>query len=238
MRYLNPFCAVLTTVLICSFVLATSQVTVYAADDVAGSSPAEKTAEVDHDNEEHNADQHAGEGDAGHDGDDHPKDVPLNLKTALLFWSLVVFVIFVLVLKTFAWGPLIAGLDGRESHMRQQLAEAESARVKSEKLLAEHTEQLKAVQTQVKEILAEARRDADHVKQEIQATAQTEAEATRKRAVEEIGRAKDQALSEMFDLMAGQVTTATENVLGRALTGDDQQRLVEESLALFSADSK
>ena len=155
---------------------------------------------------------------------------PMDFVADLAIWSLVTFVVYLIVLKKAAWGPLIQGLDQREAKMKQQIADAESARVKAEAMLAEHAKKLDKVQDEVKEILAEARRDAEHTKQDIVAVANKEAEATRKRAVEDIEHARDLAMKELFDFVSSNVIGATENVLGRALSDDDQKRLVQDAL--------
>ncbi len=155
---------------------------------------------------------------------------PMDFVGDLAIWSLVTFVVYLIVLKKAAWGPLIQGLDQREAKMKQQIADAESARVKAEAMLAEHAKKLDKVQDEVKEILAEARRDAEHTKQDIVAVANKEAEATRKRAVEDIEHARDLAMKELFDFVSSNVIGATENVLGRALSDDDQKRLVQDAL--------
>jgi F-type H+-transporting ATPase subunit b len=140
----------------------------------------------------------------------------------------------VFVLKKYAWGPLIAGLNKREQQVRQDLADAETARKKAEQMLADHERKLAGVQDEVREIIAEARRDADHTKQDIIATAQKEADASKNRAISEINRAKEAALKELFDTMAAQVADATEYVLGRSVTDQDQNRLINEALSQFS----
>ena len=161
--------------------------------------------------------------------------VPMSFKTDLAIWSLVVFLLFVFVLKKFAWGPLSAGLDAREQRIREDIASAESARERAEAMLADHEAKLAGVQEEVKEILAEARRDAEHTKNEIMAAAQGEAEATRDRALGDIERARDMALKDLFDQVSTQVAAATEHVLGRSLDAADQQRLIAEALADVSA---
>jgi F-type H+-transporting ATPase subunit b len=155
---------------------------------------------------------------------------PMDFVGDLAIWSLVTFVVYLVVLKKAAWGPLIQGLDQREAKMKQQIADAESARVKAEAMLAEHAKKLDRVQDEVKAILSEARRDAEHTKQDIVAAANKEAEATRKRAVEDIEHARDLAMKDLFDFVSSNVIGATEHVLGRALSGDDQNRLVQEAL--------
>lgn len=158
---------------------------------------------------------------------------PITWDTDLALWSLVTFVIFLFVLKKLAWTPLITALDQRESRVRHDIAEAESARLKAEQMLAEHVKKMSKVQEEVREILAEARRDAEHVKQDLMSEAQKEADASKQRALSEIGRARDAALKDLFDVMAAQVASATEHVLGRSVTGADQDRLIQEALAQF-----
>lgn len=163
----------------------------------------------------------------------HEEGVPLKFKDDLALWSLVTFVLFVVLLARFAWKPLIVALDKREARIRDDIAAAEAARVKAEEMLAQHARTVAKVQDEVRAILAEGRRDAEHAKQEIVSQAQKEAEAAKQRALHEIGRARDAALKDLFEVMASQVAVATEHVLGRSVTGADQDRLIDEALAQF-----
>lgn len=177
------------------------------------------------------ADGHGSAHDPAHGG--HEKEGPITAKqndVDLAIWSLITFVVFVAVLRKLAWAPLMQGLEKRESGVLQNIADAEVARVKAEKMLVAHTEKLEKVQDEIREMLAEARRDAEHTKADILATAQKEAEATRQRAVEDIGRARDQALDDLFAHMGQAVRLATEQVVGRSLTGADHDRLINEAL--------
>lgn len=175
------------------------------------------------------AEEHPAHAAAG--GDHGEPSLPMNFKADSALWALVTFVVFLVVLSKMAWGPLNKALEQREANIRQNIADAESSRVKAETLLREHEVKLAKVQDEVKEILAEARRDAEHTKQEIMAVAQREAEASRQRAVADIRQAKDTALAELFDFVSGNVMQATERVLQRSLTSDDQERLVREALS-------
>src|SRR5436309_168248 len=49
----------------------------------------------------------------GHGAADHAEGVPLSFKADLALWSLIVFIVFLIVLKKFAWGPLSAALNKR-----------------------------------------------------------------------------------------------------------------------------
>lgn len=186
----------------------------------------------------HAAESH--DGHHGHIGDPEvePKVFdPKNWRYDLSVYSFAVFLLLVIVLKKFAWGPVTEALDEREENIRKNIEDAETARVRSGEILAEHAKKLESVQDEVREIIAEARRDAEHTKSEIVAAAQSEAEATKNRAMDEIDRAKDHALSEIFGTMSAQVTEATEHVLGRAINDEDRGRLVDEALAQLTAKS-
>ena len=187
--------------------------------------------------------EHAAEAGAGHHGHIGDPEVepkvfePKNWRYDLSVYSFVVFLLLLVVLTKFAWGPITQALDEREESIRKSIEDAEAARVRSEEILAEHARKLEAVQDEVREIIAEARRDAEHTKSEIIAAAQGEAEATRNRALEEIDRAKDHALSEIFGMLSSQVAEATEHVLGRAVNEEDRGRLIDEALAQLTTKS-
>ena len=173
--------------------------------------------------------------DVHHDDHGGENGVPMEPENDLVLWTIVTFVLFLVVLKKVAWGPLIEGLDSRESKYRKLLEDAKADRDKAVKMLADYELKLKAAQSQVDEIIAEARRDAERTKTDILASAQQDAEATRKRALDDIDRARDQAVAELFDHVRSSVVSATEKVLSRTLDDADHQRLIDDALAEMSA---
>ena len=94
----------------------------------------------------------------GDENEDHEEEggSGMEFKRDLALWSLVTFLVFVFVLRAFAWGPLVDGLDNRESHFRSQLAEAEAARQQAQRMLQEHAAKLESVQDEVKAIIEQA----------------------------------------------------------------------------------
>ena len=209
----------------------------HAADEAAEKTASEPgAAEAHQDGGGAGADGHDDGGHSGeHVGHNGVAEDVSAFSLSLATYTVIVFLGLFGLLYKFAWGPISEGLDKRESGIRQSIADAESAREQAATMLAEHEAKLAGVQEEVKEILAEARRDAEHTKNEIMAAAQSEAEATRDRALGDIERARDQALKDLFDQVSTQVTAATEHVLGRSLDAADQQRLIAEALADVTA---
>ena len=120
-------------------------------------------------------DHHAAEGEHQEQSKEVPGMIP---KKDLALASLVTFLIMLAILCKFVWPPLNAGLSERERAIRQDIADAEANRAKSEALITEREAKLATVHEEIRELLAEARRDSERVKQDIMATAQREAEAT------------------------------------------------------------
>ena len=88
-------------------------------------------------------------------------------------------------------------LDKRERTVADQLEEAKRNQEEARRLLAEHETRLAGAATEVKQLLDQARRDADVQKQQILESAQAAATAEKDRAVREIHAAKNVALQEL-----------------------------------------
>lgn len=190
-------------------------------------------AEDGHDHDADASESH-GETDAHGDEDHGAAGPPMEFKADLALWSLIVFVIFLFVLKKVAWEPMIEGLDKREAGIRSAIAAAEENQRKSQAMMAEYEDKLRGAEQTVADMVAEAKRDAERTSQDIVAKAEADVEALRDRTKGEIAQAKDAALSEVFTSVNAQVAAATERVLGRTLSDDDQERLINEALAEIS----
>lgn len=193
-------------------------VTVVRADDAAADHPAGTPLAPSNDG---HGDQAGGgnggtaddHGESGHGSVDYNKP-PLEPHIPLFIWSLVTFLVFLFLAKKLAWLPMIEGLNARESRVNRALAEAEAARIEALKLLEDHKAHLDEITEQVKEIIAQARTDAEQEKARIITEAEAETVAMRDAAIADIHEAREQALSGMDERIGNQVDMATRHVLG------------------------
>jgi F-type H+-transporting ATPase subunit b len=184
----------------------------------------------------HGSDAHGGaaHGAEEHGGDAHSDDTnPLSFDKDLAFWTLVIFLVLLAVLKKFAWGPIAEGLDRRERTISEHIAFAEQSQEEGRRLLAEYEAKLAAAQEEVRAIIEEGRRAAEQVHQEILAKARSEAEAEMNRAKREIETAKDQALISLAESAANHAVELAGKILGAKLDQAQHARLIEEALAGF-----
>lgn len=175
----------------------------------------------------------AAHGHAAHIGAENVSAAPEEFKADLAIYSFVVFLLLVAILTKFAWGPISAGLDQREQRIANQIAAAEKANADARLILAEYQRKLAASADEVRAIIDEARRDAEHTQQEILAKARADAQVERDRALREIDTATNQALKQLAEQSANLAVELAGKILRAQITPGDHTRLIEESTAKF-----
>ncbi len=146
-------------------------------------------------------------------------------------WTLVIFVLVVVVLGKFAWKPILKALQERESFIHDSLAAAKHDREEAEARLKEYADKLVGARQEASAIVDEARRDAEAVKRKILAEAHDEQQKELQRAKREILIAKETAVKELYAQAAGLSTQLAAKVLRREINPQDHERLIRDSLA-------
>ena len=187
-----------------------------------------------HDDGHHNAGHgHHDEYDLSHANAGSQLESPEEFKSDLAIWTLVIFGLLLLILMKFAWKPIIQGLDQREQSISGSIDEAQRIKQDAQKILADYEQKLAAAADEVREMLEEARRDADLTKQRVVAEAQEAAAAERDRALREIELAKYNALHELSDKSVTEAFHLAGNVVRRELSREDHSDLIQDTLERF-----
>jgi F-type H+-transporting ATPase subunit b len=147
-----------------------------------------------------------------------------------VFWTVLIFVLVLVVLGKFAWGPILGTLQSRESFIHDALAKAKADRDAAEARLKEYEERLAQSRAEATAIVDEGRRDAEAVKRKIEADAKAEADKTIERAKREIQIATDTATKNLYELSARLATEMAARVIGRELSPQDHERLIAEAI--------
>jgi F-type H+-transporting ATPase subunit b len=154
----------------------------------------------------------------------------IKVTPGLMIWTIVCFLIVLFVLKRYAFGPIQKLIDERRERIRQALDEADHARAEARKLLEEHRKLIGQAKNEAEEILAEARHTSEamarRMKEETEADRQRRLEDTKRQIEAETRRALEEIRAEVADL----TVIAAEKVTRKALTGDDQRRLIAEAV--------
>ncbi|MGD8375970.1 MAG: F0F1 ATP synthase subunit B [Acidobacteriota bacterium] len=147
--------------------------------------------------------------------------------TGMILWTLITFGILVVILRLFAWKPLLGVLDERERTVRESLESAEKAREDAETVLEENRRILAEARRASGDILQKAGQEAEQVKSGIMQKAREEQEELLERGRAEIEREKRAAIREIRGVAADLAMSAAEKLLESKLDDEANRRLVE-----------
>jgi len=181
----------------------------------------------DHSEEPHGDDPHGG----GHGEVDLN---PLSWKTDMAVWTGVVFVLLLIVLGKFAWGPIADGLDKREQSIAGEIAAAEKANADAKAQLEEYQQKLAAAGEEVRQMIDQAKRDAEATGQTIVEKARDEADAEKRRAVEDIEVATSGALKDIAEQSATLAVELAGKIVHQRLSADEHSKLISEAVDKFA----
>lgn len=194
---------------------------------------AAEQAAPQHDHEEADQEQ------AGHGGHGEVSTNPLEFKTDLAIWTAIIFLVLMMVLGKFAWGPIAAGLDKREHGIADQIAAAEKTNEDARSLLGEYQQKLAQSKDEIRQMLEDAKADAQKAGDQIVEKARDEARAEHQRAVADIELATDDAIKQLAEKSASLVVDLAGKIVHAHLDPAAHSRLIQEAMAGFSrADSE
>lgn len=155
---------------------------------------------------------------------------PEQFKWDLAIYTFVVFVLLLLLLLKFAWGPIMAGLAKREQSIANMIDEARQNADRAEQRLREYEARLASAAEESRHILDEAHRAAEGAKEKIVAEAQAAARRERDRAVADIQTAKNLALQDIARQGTEIAVHLAGQIVHRELRREDHARLITDAL--------
>jgi len=171
------------------------------------------------------ADSHSGTPDEHGSG---PDIFSGDLGTAV--FTIAIFIVLLVILGKWAWGPILTGLQKREEHIRDSIEEAQKAHDEADEALAKYKAQLAKAQQESQSIIEKGRDEALLLAEQFRDKAQQDAQLISTKAQRDIASAKDQALKELYEQTTELATEMAAGIIGKTLTPDDHRELLQESL--------
>jgi F-type H+-transporting ATPase subunit b len=149
----------------------------------------------------------------------------------LFFWQLILFVALVLLLKKFAWKPILNAVNDREEGILKALESAENARKEMQNLTADNERILKEARIERDAMLKEAREMKDSMITEAKSEAHAQATKVIEQAKATIESEKHAAIAEIKNQVAELSLEIAEKVMRNELSDKNKQiKLVEDIL--------
>ncbi|MCD2424722.1 F0F1 ATP synthase subunit B [Niabella pedocola] len=145
-------------------------------------------------------------------------------------WALVAFIVVFLILKKFAWKPIIKSLNEREQNIAGAIASAEKVKAEMAQLQNENEALLAKAREERAQLLKEARETKDKIVNEAKEQAKAEASKIIADAQQAINAQKMAALTDVKNEVGKMVIEVSEKVLKQQLAGQDKQEEYINSL--------
>jgi F-type H+-transporting ATPase subunit b len=156
----------------------------------------------------------------------------------LMFWTWLIFLLLLFVLRRWAWGPILGALESREKRIQETLDGAARDREQAGRLLDEHRQMLDESRDQAQHILADTRKAAEALRAEMLDAARGQKDQIVASAREDIERERDEALDALRREAVDLSISAAGRVLRKELDSEENRRIVEEYLEGLVADEK
>lgn len=154
----------------------------------------------------------------------------LGINIPVLIANIVTFLVLLVILRAFAWGPIMKILDERREKIAESLSAAEHAKVQAAESERQVQEQVETARREAQQLIAQAQEISTRIQTDARTQAQADAEATLVRARNEIQQERDAAIADLRKEFADMTISAAEKVINQSLDRNAHRRLIEEAL--------
>lgn len=154
----------------------------------------------------------------------------LDVNPGLMIWTVVTFILLLLILKKVAWKPILEALDKREIEIKNSLEQAENAKEEARKILEENQANLAKAEEESKKIIEQSRTYAESLKEQLMKESKEQAKRLIDDAGEEIQRKKDAAFEELKEQIAELAVNAAERIMKENIDVNKNKELVNKYL--------
>lgn len=151
----------------------------------------------------------------------------LNINFFTALFTLVNTILLFVVLKKKLFKPVMKVIDDRQKEIDDLYTDAGNAKENAQAMEAEYRQKLEEAAQTTEQMVKEATIRGQNREEEIIRNANAQAEAIRAKAEADALREKNKAINEAKDEISQIAVAIAGKVVGKALDGEDQSRLVD-----------
>jgi len=159
----------------------------------------------------------------------------LSPNPGVMFWTLIIFVILLVVLARFAFKPLTAAVEARERALEDAINSAKRDRDAAAQALAEQQKALDATRADAQRVIAESRVTAEKLRNEMLEQTKQQQHELLDRARVEIDNERKRAIADLRREAVELALAGASKVIERNLDDQTNRKLVESFLATVPA---
>jgi|YNPMSStandDraft_2_1061718.scaffolds.fasta_scaffold00094_12 F-type H+-transporting ATPase subunit b len=154
----------------------------------------------------------------------------LDVNPGLIFWTIVTFIILLVLLKKVAWKPIIEALEEREKFIKESLEKAEKAQKEAERLSEENKKLAMKAEEEARKIREENIKELKMLVEKKLAEAEEKANQKIKNAEAEIERKYQEAFLQLKNEVADLAIAIAEKILKENLDKEKNKKIAQEYL--------
>jgi F-type H+-transporting ATPase subunit b len=141
----------------------------------------------------------------------------------LIVWTIIAFLVVLFILKKYAWGPILKGLNDREANIADSIATAEKVKLEMAQLKSENEDLLASAREERAIMLKEAK----EIKEKMILAAKDEAKVQASKIIADahasIENQKMAAMTDLKNQVGNMVIEVSEKILRRELSNKAEQ---------------
>ena len=156
---------------------------------------------------------------------------PFEVNFGLFFWTWLVFLALLFLLKKFAWPQIMGAVEAREKRLAEQIAETARLQEEAKRLVEQSQKALGDARGQAQTLLAEAKTQSERERAAAVERTKAEQDDLLARARREISAERDRAIGELRREAVDLSLAAASKLVGERLDSEADRKLVTGYLA-------
>ena len=151
-----------------------------------------------------------------------------DVKPGLIIWTWITFIVVAVLLRKFAWGPLLSSVEGREKAIVDAIESAKRERAEAEKLLAEQKTAIAQARQEAADAVRRTQADMEKFREELMGKARKEADALKADAQRAIDEERVKAIADIKGEAVKLSIAIAEKLLAANLDDAKHQALAQQ----------
>jgi F-type H+-transporting ATPase subunit b len=147
-----------------------------------------------------------------------------------LISQFVNFILVLLILRAVAYKPILRMLDERSNRIRESMERADEIKAQAARTEAEFANRLAEARRESQEIVTQAEKVADRLRQEELDKTRQQVEELRMKALADIGRERERAIDDLRRQVSDLAVLAASRAVGRSLDQTSHYKLIQEAM--------
>lgn len=156
----------------------------------------------------------------------------------LMFWTIIIFILLMVVLSRFAFRPMLAAVEAREKALQEAIDHARRDREEAARTLAEHQAQLERARGEAQKLIADGRSTAEKLRNDLIEQTRAQQQEMLERARRDIETETTNAIAALRREAVDLAIAGAGRVIERNLDTEANRRLVEAYLSSLAPGGK